>query len=123
VARDAVQLDDALLTASRYADEILVEHVVPGREIGVAVLREADGSRWAPLPLEIHARGLFDTATKYNARLTVPARLDGTDPARLTQTALALFDARLRRSRTHGLLPHRQRSNPQRGQHDARYDS
>lgn len=81
-ARDAVQLAEALLTASRYDEEILVEYIVHGREIAVAILREADGSRWAPPPLEI--RG--------NARFTVPARLDGTDRARLTQTALALFD-------------------------------
>lgn len=81
-ARDAVQLAEALLTASRYDDQILVEYIVHGREIAVAILREADGSRWAPPPLEI--RG--------NARFTVPARLDGTDRARLTQTALALFD-------------------------------
>jgi D-alanine-D-alanine ligase len=94
LARNAGQLDEALLTASHYDDEILVEHVVPGREIGVAVLREADGSRWAPPPLEIHAGGLFDAATKHHgtARFTVPARLDSTDRARLTHTALALFD-------------------------------
>lgn len=94
VARDAVQLDEALLAASRYDDQILVEHVVPGREIDVAVLCEADGSRWTPPPLEIRGRGLFDTATKDNgtARFTVPARLGSTDRARLTQAALALFD-------------------------------
>lgn len=93
-ARDAVQLAEALLIASRYDDQILVEYIVHGREIAVAILREADGSRWAPPPLEIRDSGVFDTATKCNenARFTVPARLDGTDRARLTQTALALFD-------------------------------
>jgi D-alanine-D-alanine ligase len=45
--RDACQLDEALRIASRYDDHILIEHVVHGREIDVAVLREADGSRWA----------------------------------------------------------------------------
>ncbi|MBO3751884.1 D-alanine--D-alanine ligase [Streptosporangiaceae bacterium NEAU-GS5] len=95
LARDTVQLDEALRTAARYDDRILIEHVVHGREIDVAVLREADGSRWAAPPLEIHSSGLFDTATKYNgtARFTVPARLDSTDRAALTQAALALFDA------------------------------
>jgi D-alanine-D-alanine ligase len=34
-------------TAARYDDQILIEHVVHGREIDVAVLREADGSRCA----------------------------------------------------------------------------
>ena len=95
LARNAVQLYEALRTAARYDDQILVEHVVHGREIDVAVLREADGSRWAPPPLEIHASGVFDTATKYSgtARFTVPAWLDSTDRAMLTQAALALFDA------------------------------
>ncbi len=93
--RDACQLDEALRIASRYDDQILIEHVVHGREIDVAVLREADGSRWAPPPLEIHTSGVFDTATKYNgtARFTVPADLGSTDRAAITQAALAMFDA------------------------------
>jgi D-alanine-D-alanine ligase len=95
VVRDARHLDEALRTASRYDDQILIEHVVHGREIDVAVLREADGSRWAPPALEIHTSGLFDTATKYNgtARFTVPADLGSTDRAAITRAALAMFDA------------------------------
>jgi D-alanine-D-alanine ligase len=95
LAHDAVQLDEALITASRYDEQILVEHVVHGREIVVAVLREANGSRWAAPLLEIHAGGLLDTATKYKgtAPCTVPARLDRTDRAMMTEAALALFDA------------------------------
>ncbi|TVT54086.1 D-alanine--D-alanine ligase [Amycolatopsis rhizosphaerae] len=95
LVRDANRLDEALRTASRYDDRILVEHVVHGREIDVAVLREADGSRWAAPPLEIHAGGLFDTATKYNgtARFTVPADLGSTDHAAIKEAALAMFDA------------------------------
>ena len=95
LAREAGQLGEALRTAAYYDDRILIEHVVHGREIDVAVLREADGSRWAPPPLEIHADGLFDTATKYNgtARFTVPADLSSTDGAALTQAALRMFDA------------------------------
>jgi D-alanine-D-alanine ligase len=95
LARDARQLDEALRTASRYDDQVLIEHIVYGREIDVAVLREADGSRWAPPPLEIHTSGLFDTATKYNgtARFTVPAELGSSERAAITQAALAMFDA------------------------------
>lgn len=95
LARDADELRDALRTAARHDDRILVEQVVHGREIDVAVLREADGTCWAPPALEIHAPGLFDTATKYDgtARFTVPADLDGPDRARLTEAARALFDA------------------------------
>jgi D-alanine-D-alanine ligase len=95
LVRDACRLDEALRIASRYDDRILVEHLVHGREIDVAVLREADGSRWASPPLEIHTSGLFDTATKYNgtARFTVPADLGSADRAALTQAALRMFDA------------------------------
>lgn len=94
LARDASQLDDALLTAARYDDRILIEHVVHGREIDVAVLREA-GGRWAAPPLEIHTSGVFDTATKYDgtARFTVPAGLGDADHTALTQAALTMFDA------------------------------
>jgi D-alanine-D-alanine ligase len=95
VVRDAGELGAALRTAAHYDDRILIEHVVHGREIDVAVLREADGSRWAAPPLEIDADGLFDTATKYNgtARFTVPADLGGSDRTALTDAALAMFDA------------------------------
>lgn len=95
LARDAVQFAEALRTASHYGDRILIERVVHGREIDVAVLREADGRRWAPPPLEIRADGLFDTVTKYNgtARFTVPADLGETEHAELTQSALRMFDA------------------------------
>jgi D-alanine-D-alanine ligase len=95
LARNAGELDEALRIASRYDDQILIEEVVRGREIDVAVLQEADGSRWASPPLEIHASGLFDTATKYNgtARFTVPADLSSSEGAAITEAALAMFDA------------------------------
>ena len=95
LVREAGQLAEALRTAARYDDRILIEHAVPGREIDVAVLREADGRHWTPPPLEIHADGLFDTATKYDgsARFTVPADLGSADRAALTQAALRMFDA------------------------------
>ena len=95
LARDADELAAALRAAARYDDRILIERVVRGREIDVAVLREADGRRWLPPPLEIHADGLFDTATKYDgtARFTVPAELGDTERAALGRAALAMFDA------------------------------
>ena len=95
LARDASQLREALRCAGRFDDRILVEDVVAGREIDVAVLREADGCRWASPPLEIHADGLFDTWSKYDgsARFSVPADLDGAERAALTGAALRMFDA------------------------------
>jgi D-alanine-D-alanine ligase len=95
LARDAVQLREALRDAARFDERILVEDVVQGREIDVAVLREADGRRWAAPPLEIHTDGPFDTQSKYDgsARFSVPADLDGADLAALTGAALRMFDA------------------------------
>lgn len=89
------QLLAALEEAARFDRRILVEEVVRGREIDVAVLREKGGIRWAAPPLEIHATGLFDTATKYDgsARFTVPAQLDASETAALKRAAIAVFDA------------------------------
>jgi D-alanine-D-alanine ligase len=95
LARDAAQLRDALRCAARFDDRILIEHIVPGREIDVAVLREADGRRWASPALEIRSDGLFDTRSKYDgsARFIVPADIDGAPRAALTEVALRMFDA------------------------------
>jgi D-alanine-D-alanine ligase len=95
LVRDSARLRDALHHAARFDDRILVEDVVPGREIDVAVLREADGSRWAAPPLEIQNDGVFDTRTKYDgsARFSVPADVDSADWAALTGAALRMFDA------------------------------
>jgi len=94
MVHDPEQLEGALRTAARYDDRILVEDVVRGREVDVAVLREA-GRCWAPPPLEIHSDGLFDTATKYDgsARFTVPAGLERADRTILVDAALRMFDA------------------------------
>ena len=92
---EAAALVPALQVAAAYDRRVLLEEVVHGREIDVAVIREADGTRWAAPPLEIHADGLFDTAAKYDgsARFTVPAALDDAEHADLVRAALTAFDA------------------------------
>ncbi|MBO0980661.1 D-alanine--D-alanine ligase [Microbacterium sp. SD291] len=95
LVRAADELLGALRTAAGFDSRILVEEVVQGREIDVAVIREAGGVRWAAPPLEIHAAGLFDTATKYDgtARFTVPAALTAAEGATLRRAAVTMFDA------------------------------
>lgn len=95
LAQDASQLSAALQTAAQFDDRILIESVIRAREIDVAVIREADGSLWSPPPLEIHAPGLFDTATKYDgtAQFTVPAILEESETAALTRDAHIIYDA------------------------------
>lgn len=95
LVRDDDELLPALRTAARFDRRILIEEVMRGREIDVAVLREAGGIRWAAPPLEIHASGLFDTAMKYDgtAQFTVPASVDADELTALRRAALAVFDA------------------------------
>lgn len=95
VARDAHGLVDAVSDARRFDPRVIVEPRIRGREIDVAVLRDADGSRFAAPALEIHAGGLFDTAQKYDgtARFTVPARIDADLARGLRHAAVRMFDA------------------------------
>lgn len=98
LVRDAAELRDALHLASQFDDRILIEEVVQGREIDVAVLREAGGMRWAAPPLEIRTAsetGLFDTTAKYDgsADFVVPADLTRGERAALSAAALRMFDA------------------------------
>lgn len=95
LVREEGELLGALEAAAVFDDRILIEDVVHGREIDVAVIREAGGLRWAAPPLEIQATGMFDTATKYDgtARFTVPAELSAAEGAALRRAAVAMFDA------------------------------
>lgn len=96
---DAAQLPAAVRRAAEFDDRLLVEEVIRGREIDVAVLGEADGTRWAAPPLEIHVAGVdgvvFDTTAKYDgsARFTTPALITPQERAELTAAALRMFDA------------------------------
>ncbi|MEP9364723.1 D-alanine--D-alanine ligase [Nocardioides sp. CN2-186] len=84
-------LDAALALDTR----ALVEDVVLGREIDVAVLRRADGSLFVPPALEIVTDGLFDHEQKYggHADFRVPAPLGGVDAKALLDAAAATYDA------------------------------
>lgn len=85
----------ALTAAFAHDSRVLVEDVVEGREIDVAVLARPDGSRLVSPALEIHSQGLFDHATKYDgtARFEVPAPLGDLDLQRLERGAVAVVDA------------------------------
>jgi len=88
----AAALDGALALDRR----VLVEDVVEGREVDVAVLARADGTRIVAPALEIVvAGGLFDYATKYggSAVFRVPAPLAEAERTALEQAALATYDA------------------------------
>jgi len=84
-------LDAALALDSR----ALVEEVVVGREIDVAVLRRGDGSLLVPPALEIVADGLFDYDAKYGgqAEFLLPATLSDTERKALEDAAVATYEA------------------------------
>ncbi|BCY09320.1 D-alanine--D-alanine ligase family protein [Actinoplanes sp. L3-i22] len=84
----------ALTRALRHDDRVLVEQVIRGREIDVAVLGRADGSRVVAPPLEVVAAGIFDHAAKYDgtAEFRIPAALDEVHRKALEAAAVEVYD-------------------------------
>ena len=95
LVRRPEDLDRALTEAFVLDDRVLVEHVVSGREVDVAVLARPDGTRLVSPALEIVADGLFDHAMKYggHADFRLPAVLDAADAVALRTAAVRVFDA------------------------------
>ena len=91
----ADDLDAALAAALAVDGRVLVEEVVVGREVDVAVVGRLDGSRLVSPPLEIVGEGLFDLATKYDgsARFLVPAPVEIAERKALEEAAVAVYDA------------------------------
>ena len=91
----AEDLGPALAAAFALDVRALVEDVVRGREIDVAVLGRPDGTRVVSPALEIAVDGVFGYEEKYggHARFEVPAPLDEADRKSLEDAAVAVFDA------------------------------
>ena len=72
----------------------LVEEVVTGREIDMAVLRRAGGRIVVAPALEVVGDGLFDYDAKYGgqADFRIPAALGETETKELEDAAVAMFD-------------------------------
>ncbi|WP_151083148.1 D-alanine--D-alanine ligase family protein [Nocardioides cynanchi] len=88
-------LRPALEAALALDSRALVEDVIAGREIDVAVLRCADGALVAAPPLEIVGDGVFDYDAKYGgaADFRVPAVLEERDAKALEDAALTVYAA------------------------------
>ncbi len=97
LVHDAAELDPAIDAALALDDRVLVEELVVGREVDIAVLERADGSRLVGPALEIVVApdSVFDLATKYDgsADFRLPADLEEVELKGLADAALALFDA------------------------------
>ena len=89
------ELEPAVSAAFALDDRVLVEDVVVGREIDIAVLGRPDGSRVVAPALEIVTDGLFDSGTKYDgsADFRIPAALRADELADLETAAVGVFDA------------------------------
>lgn len=94
LVRTAAELEPALAAALALDDRVLVEDVVVGREIDLAVLRTRAGLTVSPT-LEIVVDGLFDHDAKYggHADFRIPAVLDDVDRKALEDAAVAVYDA------------------------------
>ncbi|MFN8189282.1 MAG: D-alanine--D-alanine ligase [Nocardioidaceae bacterium] len=92
---DPAGLQGALAAAFALDDQVLVENLVEGREIDVAVLGRPDGGRLIAPMLEIVVPGIFGLDTKYNGKadFRVPAALDDVDRKGLEEAAVVVFDA------------------------------
>ena len=92
---DESELDVALARALEYDEWIVVEEMVHGREIEVAVL--GDDPPEASLPGEIvPAAEFYDYADKYEdgaAKLLAPAPLDDAETAAVRDLARRAFEA------------------------------
>ena len=88
-------LADALAAAFALDDRVLVEEVVRGQEVDVAVLDLTHGDRYVPPLLEIVTDGIFDLVEKYDgsADFRIPARLTTTQEEQVRAAALAVYDA------------------------------
>lgn len=96
LVREESRLGPALEEAARYSDRVLVEEVIVGREIAVAVIREAGGVRWVAPPLERHAAGVLHAGAGRadgRVRASVPARLEPEEDTALMHAALKMYDA------------------------------
>ncbi|MGN7192370.1 ATP-grasp domain-containing protein [Curtobacterium sp. MCBA15_004] len=97
VVRRSAGVAAAVRHARTAGDAVLVESFVSGREVDVALFRDATGTlrTGAPLEVVVAADHVFDREQKYDgtADFRVPARLSTAEQAAVTGAAVALYDA------------------------------
>lgn len=97
LVRTEEDLETAIATAFALDDRVLVEELVEGREVDIAVLRRPDGRHLVAPALEIlpTPNGIFDLTAKYDgsARFLVPAPLSATELEQLEDAAVRVYEA------------------------------
>src|SRR6202049_1154725 len=92
-AHDAKELAAAMDLAAQFAQKILVEKAIRGREIEVSVLGNEDPEASIPGEIVPH-REFYDYAAKYleeGTRLLIPAKLNRAQVKRFQQSAVRAF--------------------------------
>jgi len=93
---DIGQLPDAVTLARTEGELVLIESFVVGREVDIALWREASGALRAGSTLEIGLApgAVFDRASKYDgsAAFTLPARIDEEEHDAVDGAARALWE-------------------------------
>lgn len=91
-------LDAALAQAFEYADRVIIESMIDGREIECAVLGNDSPQASMPGELQVHA-DFYDYAAKYvnaeAADIVIPAALDADVTDRVRVTAIKTYQALL----------------------------
>ncbi|HYN57164.1 MAG TPA: D-alanine--D-alanine ligase [Motilibacterales bacterium] len=93
IVRDAADLAGAMVGCFAYADTAMLEAYVPGTEVAVTVIENADGTvRALPAVEIVPDSGVYDYASRYTAGTTeffAPARLSDAAAARCAEVAVA----------------------------------
>jgi D-alanine-D-alanine ligase len=88
-------LAGAIAEALRHDDRVLVEQVIKGREIDIAIMKNRDEVRASPT-LEIVTDGFFDYAAKYGGETTkflIPAPIEPAVTGAIEDAAAAMYEA------------------------------
>ncbi|WP_433366337.1 D-alanine--D-alanine ligase family protein [Actinoplanes sp. CA-142083] len=89
-------LDAAMAEALRHDDRILVEQVIKGREIDIAILKNPDKIVASPTLEIITDGGFFDYAAKYGGEATkflIPAPIEPAATRAIEEAATAMYEA------------------------------
>ncbi len=96
VVREAADLAAAMVGCFAYDSTALVEQYVAGTSLAVSIIDLGTGPSALPIVEIVPRDGVYDYAARYTAGLTtwhVPARLEPSVAARVTETALGAYQA------------------------------
>ena len=93
-SRDRQELEQAFAAAARHDEHVLVEELVPGRELTCAILGEGETARALPL-IEIRAPGAnYDYHSKYfsdETQYLCPAPIDAALAQRISEVSVQAY--------------------------------